>query len=95
MIGQTMADAACATQQMGEIVCRFQTLDGTSKAFYIDSATTVTEALHELCKKIGLRDPRGWAVFITYNNISRGLGEKERLAGTSLSLCVCPWCHLK
>jgi hypothetical protein len=44
----------------------------------------VTEALDELCKKIGLRDPRGWAVFITYNNISRGLGEKERLAGTQI-----------
>ena len=41
----------------------------------------MTEALDELCKKIGLKDPRGWAVFITYNNISRGLGEKERLAG--------------
>lgn len=71
---------------MGEIVCRFQTLDGTSKAFYIDSATTVTEALGELCKKIGLKDPRGWAVFITYNNISRGLGEKERLAGMPFHL---------
>jgi hypothetical protein len=46
----------------------------------------VTEALDELCKKIGLKDPRGWAVFITYNNISRGLGEKERLAGMSPTL---------
>ncbi len=25
---------------MSEIVCRFQTLDGTSMAFYIDSSTT-------------------------------------------------------
>ncbi len=48
--------------------------------------STVTEALDELCKKIGLKDPRGWAVFITYNNISRGLGEKERLAGMSPTL---------
>jgi len=54
---------------MREIVCRFQTLDGTVKAFYIDSATTVNEALAELCKKIGLKDSRGWAIFITYNNI--------------------------
>jgi hypothetical protein len=51
---------------------------------------TVTEALDELCKKIGLKDPRGWAVFITYNNISRGLGEKERLAGMSPTLCDHP-----
>ncbi len=29
----------------------------------------VIEALAELCKKIGLRDPRGWALFITYNSI--------------------------
>ena len=34
----------------------------------------------EVCKKLGLRDPRGWAVFVTYHNVTRSIGENERIS---------------
>eukprot|EP01090_Pellita_catalonica_P020414 TRINITY_DN7290_c0_g1_i1.p1 TRINITY_DN7290_c0_g1~~TRINITY_DN7290_c0_g1_i1.p1 ORF type:complete len:1026 (+),score=139.51 TRINITY_DN7290_c0_g1_i1:354-3080(+) len=55
-------------------------MDGNVKAFFIDSATVVSEAMSELCLKIGLKDPRGWAMFISYNNVTRGIAEGERLS---------------
>ncbi|KAL6076835.1 Myosin-VIIa, variant 2 [Balamuthia mandrillaris] len=69
-------------RRLEPIVCRFQTLDGTVKALNIDSATTVAEAKAEFCHKINLRDPYGWAIYVTLNGVCRGLGESDRLADT-------------
>ena len=54
-------------------------LGGQMKSISADSSTTMEEVFGAIVRKIGLADPRGWAVFEVYEDVERGLLDQDLL----------------
>jgi hypothetical protein len=57
------------TQKRQPIITKIKLMDGTDKAFLIDSASTVGEIIEPIVDRIMLMDANGFGLFEVYNNI--------------------------
>ena len=69
--------AATLTQK--PILCRITTLDGTSKAIYVDPKTSVAEAFLDLTTRLGIRDLDGFCITESYPSYERRLKDSENV----------------
>lgn len=62
------------------IVAKIKFMNGTEKAFLIESATTAGEMVDAINDRIELLDPSGFGLFEVFNNIARKLAPGDKLA---------------
>lgn len=69
-----------ATFRFSDFTVPIELPDGTIRSLVCDSSTTVPEVYRLVCRKVGLKDPRGWAVFEVFDKLERSLVATDMVA---------------